>query len=149
MRRLLIAVHVVPLVVAFNVLLAFWVYLTDMSSSNTSSSSSQDNTSSFLREATFSRPDATSASGDAVTASDLLLGSYDPSRLHPMAGLSDTLDYLTLDDEKMNDLPGASTAMPSRGFGDDLCYGTGTMYLSGEYSASCPIPGPSAAGRTP
>jgi import inner membrane translocase subunit TIM23 len=49
-----------------------------------------------------------------------------------MAGLSDTLDYLTLDDEKVNDLPGAGTAVPSRGFGDDLCYGTGTMYLSGE-----------------
>jgi import inner membrane translocase subunit TIM23 len=48
-----------------------------------------------------------------------------------MAGLSDKLDYLTLDDEKLNDTVGAQTAMPSRGFGDDLCYGTGTMYLGG------------------
>lgn len=104
-----------------------------MASTNVPSSSSQDATS-FLREATFARPDATSASADAVTASDVLLGAYDPARLHPMSGISDTLDYLTLDDEKLNDTVGASTAMPSRGFGDDLCYGTGTMYLSGESS---------------
>jgi mitochondrial import inner membrane translocase subunit TIM23 len=103
-----------------------------MSSPNTSSSSQQDATS-FLREASFARPDASHApAAEAVTASDLLLGAYDPAKLHPMAGLSDTLDYLTLDDEKTNDTPGAGTAMPSRGFGDDLCYGTGTMYLGGE-----------------
>ncbi|KAI0629154.1 mitochondrial import inner membrane translocase subunit tim23 [Trametes polyzona] len=69
---------------------------------------------------------------DAPTSShDLLLGSFDPSKLHPMAGIDDKLDYLLLDDEKTNDLPGAGTAIPSRGWSDDLCYGTGTMYLSG------------------
>ncbi|KAI9066974.1 mitochondrial import inner membrane translocase subunit tim23 [Trametes sanguinea] len=69
---------------------------------------------------------------DAPTSGhDLLLGSFDPSKLHPMAGIEDKLDYLLLDDEKTTDLPGAGTAIPSRGWSDDLCYGTGTMYLSG------------------
>ncbi|KAI0766586.1 mitochondrial import inner membrane translocase subunit tim23 [Trametes elegans] len=69
---------------------------------------------------------------DAPTSSqDLLLGSFDPSKLHPLADIEDKLDYLVLDDEKMSDLPGAGTAIPSRGWSDDLCYGTGTMYLSG------------------
>lgn len=101
-------------------------------SSSTASSSSQQDATSFLREAQFARPAPSDAPAvEAVSASDLLLGSYDPAKLHPMAGLSDTLDYLTLDDEKLNDTAGAQTAMPSRGFGDDLCYGTGTMYLGG------------------
>lgn len=63
------------------------------------------------------------------------MAAYDPAKLHPLAGLGDKLDYLLLDDDKTNDLPGAGTAIPSRGWSDDLCYGTGTMYLSG----SCPI----------
>jgi hypothetical protein len=48
-----------------------------------------------------------------------------------MAGLGEQLDYLVLDDDKTNDLPGSGTAIPSRGWSDDLCYGTGTMYLGG------------------
>ncbi|KAF8557800.1 mitochondrial import i [Imleria badia] len=66
-----------------------------------------------------------------VTASDLLSGAYDPTRLHPLAQLGDQLDYLVLDDDKLSDLPGSGTAIPSRGWSDDLCYGTGTMYLGG------------------
>lgn len=98
----------------------------------TNTSSSNSDASSSLREAQFARPEnSTPFAGDAVTANDLLLGTYDASRLHPLAGLSDTLEYLQLDDEKTNDLPGAETAVPSRGFGDDLSYGTGTMYISG------------------
>ncbi|KAI9464583.1 Tim17-domain-containing protein [Lactarius psammicola] len=68
---------------------------------------------------------------ETLTASDLLSGSYDPSKLHPMAGLGEQLDYLVLDDDKTSDLPGSGTAIPSRGWSDDLCYGTGTMYLGG------------------
>ena len=68
---------------------------------------------------------------EAPTASDLLSGSYDPAKLHPMAGLGEQLDYLVLDDDKTSDLPGSGTAIPSRGWSDDLCYGTGTMYLGG------------------
>jgi hypothetical protein len=89
---------------------------------------SQDTTD-ILRNATFSHPDGPTPS---VTAADLLLGgAYDPAKLHPMSGLSDNLDYLLLEDDKVNDLPGSGTAIPSRGWSDDLCYGTGTMYLTG------------------
>ena len=65
------------------------------------------------------------------TASDLLLGAYDPTKLHPLAELGDKLDYLLLEDDKIADMPGAHSAIPSRGWSDDLCYGTGSMYLSG------------------
>lgn len=51
--------------------------------------------------------------------------------MHPLAQLSDNLDYLTLDEAKLNETPGAKTALPSRGWSDELCYGTGTTYLSG------------------
>lgn len=65
------------------------------------------------------------------------MGAYDPTKLHPLADLGDKLDYLLLDDDKTNDLPGAGTAIPSRGWSDDLCYGTGTMYLSGKWCSPC------------
>jgi import inner membrane translocase subunit TIM23 len=55
----------------------------------------------------------------------------DPALLHPLAGLNqDTLDYLTLEDSVLSDLPGSRSALPSRGWSDDLCYGTGVTYLS-------------------
>ncbi|CAJ2509885.1 Uu.00g057850.m01.CDS01 [Anthostomella pinea] len=54
----------------------------------------------------------------------------DPSQLHPLAGLNkEGLEYLSLEDSALSDLPGAQ-AIPSRGFSDDLCYGTGITYLS-------------------
>ncbi|KAI0537351.1 Tim17/Tim22/Tim23/Pmp24 family-domain-containing protein [Xylaria digitata] len=55
----------------------------------------------------------------------------DPSQLHPLAGLNkENLEYLSLEDSALTDLPGAHTAIPSRGFSDDLCYGTGITYLT-------------------
>lgn len=55
----------------------------------------------------------------------------DPSRLHPLAGLNqDTLDYLSLDDTALDELPGSRSVLPSRGWSDDLCYGAGTTYLA-------------------
>jgi import inner membrane translocase subunit TIM23 len=55
----------------------------------------------------------------------------DPSQLHPLAGLNQqTLDYLSLEDSTLSDLPGAQSALPSRGWSDDLCYGTGVTYLT-------------------
>jgi len=58
-------------------------------------------------------------------------GAYDPAALHPLAGLNqDTLDYLTLDDSALSDLPGSRSILPSRGWSDDLCYGTGVTYLT-------------------
>lgn len=100
--------------------------------SSDSGPSSSDNPSEYLRTANFSQSEGANASpGDAVTASDFLMAAYDPAKLHPLAELGDKLDYLLLDDDKKSELPGASTAIPSRGWSDDLCYGTGTMYLSG------------------
>ena len=100
------------------------------SSSSSSQSQSANDAADVFKAASFSTgqrgPDS-----DAVTASDLLGGAFDPARLHPLAGIQDQLEYLVLEDDKTNDLPGASTALPSRGWSDDLCYGTGTTYLSG------------------
>lgn len=56
----------------------------------------------------------------------------DPSQLHPLAGLNeDTLDYLSLEDTALDELPGSRSVLPSRGWSDDLCYGAGTTYLAG------------------
>ncbi|RDB23821.1 Mitochondrial import inner membrane translocase subunit tim23 [Hypsizygus marmoreus] len=97
-----------------------------------SGASSSQNPSDYLRSATFTRPEGAPVSSDnAVQASDFLMAAYDPTKLHPLAQLGDQLDYLLLDDDKKSEVPGASTAIPSRGWSDDLCYGTGTMYLSG------------------
>jgi mitochondrial import inner membrane translocase subunit TIM23 len=93
--------------------------------------SQNEDAASALRSATFSTSGSAAPPPDAVSASDVLAGAFDPTRLHPLARLGDQLDYLTLEDEKTNELPGANTALPSRGWGDDLCYGTGTTYLSG------------------
>ncbi|KAK2740917.1 dihydroxy-acid dehydratase ilv3 [Myotisia sp. PD_48] len=55
----------------------------------------------------------------------------DPSELHPLAGLNrETLDYLSLEDSALSELPGSQSALPSRGWSDDLSYGTGTTYLT-------------------
>ncbi|KAF8603776.1 Tim17-domain-containing protein [Ceratobasidium sp. AG-I] len=101
-------------------------------SSGNAPGSTRDDAAAYLRNASFSRGESSTLPATAVTAADLLnTASFDPSKLHPMAGLGDKLDYLALDDEKTNALPGAGTALPSRGWSDDLCYGTGTTYLSG------------------
>ncbi|RAL60526.1 hypothetical protein DID88_009722 [Monilinia fructigena] len=48
-----------------------------------------------------------------------------------MAGLNQqTLDYLSLEESALSDLPGSQSALPSRGWSDDLCYGTGVTYLT-------------------
>lgn len=68
--------------------------------------------------------DATSFLSDAAIP--------DPTQLHPLSGLNeDALDYLTLEDSTLNELPGSQSVLPSRGWSDDLCYGTGTTYLAG------------------
>lgn len=59
---------------------------------------------------------------------DILLTPHDPARLHPLANLDkETLDYIILEDEQIK----SSGALPSRGWTDDLCYGTGATYLTG------------------
>ena len=70
---------------------------------------------------------------EAQDVSSFLTGPSfaDPSQLHPLAGLNQqTLDYLSLEDSAISDLPGSQSALPSRGWSDDLCYGTGVTYLT-------------------
>lgn len=68
---------------------------------------------------------------DPTTAQDVSSFLTDAAALHPLANLNqDTLDYLTLEDSVLSDLPGSRSALPSRGWSDDLCYGTGTTYLA-------------------
>ena len=73
---------------------------------------------------------------DPTAATDVssFLGSAslpDASKLHPLAGLNQqTLDYLSLDESQLSDLPGSRSILPSRGWSDDLCYGTGVTYLT-------------------
>jgi mitochondrial import inner membrane translocase subunit TIM23 len=77
------------------------------------------------------QPTFNNVSSDDVSSFINAPGSFDPSALHPLAGLNkDTLDYLVLDDSALSDLPGSKSILPSRGWSDDLCYGTGVTYLS-------------------
>ena len=76
---------------------------------------------------------ASYSSGATQGASSLLPSSslLDPAQLHPLAGLNkESLDYLSLDESALSELPGSRSALPSRGWSDDLCYGTGVTYLT-------------------
>lgn len=55
----------------------------------------------------------------------------DAARLHPQAGLDRGVEFLDLDDDRLSDLEGAQGVIASRDWKDDLCYGTGTVYLLG------------------
>jgi import inner membrane translocase subunit TIM23 len=93
---------------------------------STTSPSSSDTTTDSFQSTPF---DPT----QAQDVSSFLTGPSfaDPSQLHPLAGLNQqTLDYLSLEDSTLSDLPGAQSALPSRGWSDDLCYGTGVTYLT-------------------
>jgi len=100
--------------------MTIWDSLTGRKTAAQTTSPSND-TSAFVPEAF-----------DPTTAQDV--SSFlipDASQLHPLAGLSkESLDYLTLEDGVLTDLPGARSALPSRGWSDDLCYGTGCTYLT-------------------
>jgi import inner membrane translocase subunit TIM23 len=98
------------------------------SSSSGSSSGSASGSGSFSASAA-----AASGLPPAPTALDTFSTAYDPAKLHPLAGLGDKLDFLQLDEDKLTEIQGAATVLPSRGWTDDLCVGTGTTYLSGEY----------------
>ncbi|KAL8894425.1 MAG: hypothetical protein Q9192_004332 [Flavoplaca navasiana] len=117
--------------------MSLWGTLTGKKSSSTSSTSSSPLSSS----STASHDNAPTTSFqstpfDPTTAQDVtsFLGNAslpDPSQLHPLAGLNhQTLDYLSLDESALSDLPGSRSALPSRGWSDDLQYGTGVTYLS-------------------
>lgn len=79
---------------------------------------------------TFSSSPEVFDPASAASVSDFLQpATLDPSVLHPLAGLNEGLTYLELDDAALSSLPGSKTALPSRGWSDDLCYGAGTTYL--------------------
>lgn len=102
---------------------------------------SAPNSNDILNNARFSASSSSSNRyDDAPTAASILSASIDPSALHPLAGLVDNnnLDYLLLEDDKISGVQGGKTVLPSRGWGDELCYGTGSTYLAGE-SYSTPI----------
>ncbi|KAF6228808.1 hypothetical protein HO173_011656 [Letharia columbiana] len=115
--------------------MSLWGTLTGQksSSSSSSSSSSHDPSSSALPSSSAPYQPTAFDPASAQDVSSFLdpAALPDPSRLHPLAGLNqDTLDYLTLDESALSDLPGSQSALPSRGWSDDLCYGTGVTYLS-------------------
>lgn len=59
-------------------------------------------------------------------------GLFDASRLHPLAGLDKGIEYLDLEEEKLSTVEGTTNGLiPSKGWSDDLCYGTGAVYLLG------------------
>jgi len=111
--------------------MSFWGTLTGQkSSASTSHPTDHD------RQSTSSATPFRSASFDPASAQEVssFLGDVslpDPSQLHPLAGLDQqTLDYLSLEESALSNLPGSRSALPSRGWSDDLCYGTGITYLS-------------------
>ncbi|GAA6003775.1 hypothetical protein JCM10207_003592 [Rhodosporidiobolus poonsookiae] len=97
-------------------------------------STSAPTTDDILGSHRFTAPGASSPYAQAPTASSVLGSTpLDPTALHPLAGLVDNkdLDYLLLDDDKLSSVAGGKTVLPSRGWGDELCYGTGSTYLAG------------------
>ncbi|GMM31013.1 protein transporter [Martiniozyma asiatica (nom. inval.)] len=67
-----------------------------------------------------------------IEAPQIEIPVFDASKLHPLAGLDKELEFLDLDDEKLNTIEGTGNGiLPSRGWSDDLCYGTGTCYVMG------------------
>lgn len=111
------------------------VFLTTYSINLSMASTSQDNTrgsSELLRNAQFSQS-STNAGSDDMTAPSVAQMLNNAASLHPLAAQnSQDLDYLILDDGKLSDIEGGQSVLPSRGWGDELCYGTGTTYLAGE-----------------
>jgi import inner membrane translocase subunit TIM23 len=106
--------------------MSIWDKFTGRKSSPKSSDSSLPSSGTTIQNAPFD-------ASEAQDVSSFLTGPSfaDPSQLHPLAGLNQqTLDYLSLEDSTLSDLPGAQSALPSRGWSDDLCYGTGVTYLT-------------------
>lgn len=104
------------------------------------------NSDDILSDARFTTRSSSSNFDDAPTAASILSGvsSIDPAALHPLAGLVDNkdLDYLLLDDDKISAVAGGKSVLPSRGWGDELCYGTGSTYLAGKLPPMPPRDGP-------
>ncbi|CCG26022.1 Tim23 protein [Candida orthopsilosis Co 90-125] len=68
--------------------------------------------------------------GNNDTSNSSSSSSY-AALLHPLAGLDKGIEYLDLEEEKLNQVEGSQGLIPSRSWTDDLCYGTGAVYLIG------------------
>lgn len=68
---------------------------------------------------------------DHATSFLQLSAFTEAAKLHPLAGLDKGVEYLDLEDDRLSDLEGAQGVIASRDWKDDLCYGTGTVYLFG------------------
>ncbi|OTA93314.1 hypothetical protein M434DRAFT_31086 [Hypoxylon sp. CO27-5] len=112
--------------------MSIWDALTGRKSSSQQSSSSTTSSSSTPAPADTFTPAPFNPQDAQGVDSFLKTSAFaDPSLLHPLAGLDkEGLEYLSLEDSALSDLPGAHSAIPSRGFSDDLCYGTGITYLT-------------------
>lgn len=83
--------------------------------------------------ASSSPPEVTFAFDPASVqdVSSFLSAPIDAAKLHPLAGLDKGLEYLNIEDESLTNLPGAVGIIPIKDWTDDLCYGTGAVYLTG------------------
>lgn len=96
---------------------------TQPSASSPSSATLQDTAAGTTFEPSFEAPDVSSILGTSSLP--------DASVLHPLSNLNtNALEYLNLEESALSDLPGSQSALPSRGWSDDLQYGTGVTYLS-------------------
>jgi import inner membrane translocase subunit TIM23 len=126
--------------------MAFTSFLSDRqtgaaSTPDIATSSQLFQTTSFTPNDAAQPTTSTPSVGDLPTASSVFASAYDPAKLHPLAELGNGLDYLALEDSKVADLPGGTSALPSRGWTDELCYGTGATYLSGKWTAPKDVEG--------
>lgn len=89
--------------------------------------SSQPTSSGYAEPAPFSAPITAPDVSSFISSASI----PDASKLHPLSGLNEqTLEYISLDEGALSTAPGSKTFLPSRGWSDDLCYGTGTTYLA-------------------
>ncbi|KAK9460784.1 Tim17/Tim22/Tim23/Pmp24 family-domain-containing protein [Lipomyces oligophaga] len=104
------------------------------SKSATSEKPSLASPSEFVNDASSPAVTTTTGSSSASTGTPELpsfMTDIDLSTLHPLAGLGNDLQILDFEDDALSSLPGSNGIFASRGFVDDLCYGTGFLYLGG------------------
>lgn len=111
--------------------MSFWGAITGRKANQTSSGGSSDEFRDTAPTTVMQASPYGGPTNDDVSSFINTPSAYDPSSLHPLAGLNqDTLDYLSLDESALSDIPGSQSLLPSRGWSDDLCYGTGVSYLA-------------------
>ncbi|KAK6197515.1 Tim17/Tim22/Tim23/Pmp24 family-domain-containing protein [Scheffersomyces amazonensis] len=107
-----------------------WLFGSSSSSSQSSkdaTSTNNDNNNEKLKQTLGFDPSSVTDVSNILKAP----GIFDSSRLHPLAGLDKGIEYLDLEDEQLNNVEGSQGIIPSRSWSDDLCYGTGAVYLLG------------------